>query len=168
MLLLVVMASRAVLTIPNLVQIIGINAFSGCIGFTSIVSDAVTPPVATVNTFNGVDKGISLYLPHGASVGYQAATDWKDFTNIIETEGAVTVTVTFDSNGSSAVAPVEIEQGNTIIAPMPPVKDGHVFTGWFKETALTTEWNFAADVVYGNSLFMPNGLKKPQASMITN
>jgi len=65
--------------------------------------------------------------------------------------GTTTYTVTFNSNGGSAVAKIEgIQSGATITAPTPPSKEGNTFAGWYKEDALTNAWNFATDVVTGN------------------
>lgn len=61
---------------------------------------------------------------------------------------ANTHTVTFDSNGGSAVGNLtNVTHGNTITAPTPPTRLGYVFAGWYKEPALTNAWNFATDTV---------------------
>ena len=138
------------LTIGNSVETIGDWAFLNCSGFTSIESKAVTPPTAMYDSFNGVNANISVYVPYGTVADYQAATGWDYFTNFIEAEIA-TFTITFNSNGGSDVAPIETEQGSTITAPAQPTKDGHTFVGWFKDESLTNEWDFAVDMVYGNT-----------------
>ena len=57
------------------------------------------------------------------------------------------LTITFDSNGGSDVAPTSADNGSTIDAPAEPTKDGHAFAGWFADEALTNEWNFETDAV---------------------
>ncbi len=53
------------------------------------------------------------------------------------------ITVTFDSNGGSEVAPQVIEKGNLASLPEFPVKEGYTFIGWFLgETA----WDFGNPV----------------------
>jgi uncharacterized repeat protein (TIGR02543 family) len=59
----------------------------------------------------------------------------------------VTFTVTFNSNGGSAVAEAIVEEGGLVTAPAVPTKDGYTFEGWFKEAELTNLWVFASDVV---------------------
>ena len=59
-------------------------------------------------------------------------------------------TVTFDSNGGSAVAAQIITKGEKAAKPADPTKEDNTFVGWYKETALTNEWNFATDVVTSN------------------
>jgi uncharacterized repeat protein (TIGR02543 family) len=68
----------------------------------------------------------------------------------IAVTGPSTYTVTFNSNGGTAVAPItNVVSGSTITAPTAP-KKGYVFDGWYKETALTTQWVVASDTVSGN------------------
>lgn len=54
-------------------------------------------------------------------------------------------TVTFDSRGGSAVASQTIREGNPVVRPNTPTKDGYYFTGWFKQD--NTEWKFDTDRV---------------------
>ncbi len=63
-----------------------------------------------------------------------------------------TYTVTFNSNGGSEVNPItNIERGAGINTPPAPVKGtGYAFDKWYRDTALTIEWNFGSDTVTGN------------------
>lgn len=56
-----------------------------------------------------------------------------------------THTVTFDSNGGSAVATRDIDYGTTTTAPTAPTWAGHTFDGWFADSA-TTAWDFGTPV----------------------
>lgn len=57
-------------------------------------------------------------------------------------------TVTFDSRSGSAIAPLsDVTRGSLISAPSAPTWPGFIFGGWFKDTACTQPWNFAADTV---------------------
>ncbi|AGN26914.1 hypothetical protein A3206_03415 [Candidatus Methanomassiliicoccus intestinalis] len=56
-------------------------------------------------------------------------------------------TITFNSNGGSAVDAVKQDYGTTIAKPEDPTKDGHSFAGWFKDETLTTAWNFKTDTI---------------------
>lgn len=58
-------------------------------------------------------------------------------------------TVSFDSQGGSAVESVSVEENALIAPPAAPTWPGHDFAGWFKEAACQNEWNFAADRVTG-------------------
>ena len=56
-------------------------------------------------------------------------------------------TLTFDAQGGSAVAPLEVEHGKTVTQPDNPEKTPFAFGGWYKEKECTTPWNFATDTV---------------------
>lgn len=72
------------------------------------------------------------------------------------TEGEAAVyTITFDSLGGSAVAPLQVKGGAYASAPADPVFDGHAFRGWFVErecitvfdwerVAITADWTLYA------------------------
>jgi uncharacterized repeat protein (TIGR02543 family) len=62
----------------------------------------------------------------------------------------ITYTVTFESNGGSAVARQTVVAKRKAAQPANPVRSGHTFDGWYKESALTNTWNFASDTVTSN------------------
>ena len=66
-----------------------------------------------------------------------AAGELRDSTN---------VTVSFDSDGGSEVAPQSVPQGQPAQRPADPIKDGHTFIGWYNKADLQyinlPEWNF--------------------------
>ena len=63
-----------------------------------------------------------------------------------EIQGDLYRTVTFDSDGGSAVAPQQVLQGQKVQRPADPIKDGHTFIGWYNKADLQyinlPEWNF--------------------------
>ena len=59
-------------------------------------------------------------------------------------------TVTFESNGGSTVENQTVEKGKKVTKPTDPTKDGNIFSGWYKETALTNAWDFDTDTVTKN------------------
>jgi uncharacterized repeat protein (TIGR02543 family) len=56
-------------------------------------------------------------------------------------------TLTFETNGGSAIAPVTVTPGTTISAPATPTKAGNVFLGWYTSNTLETKWNFSKDII---------------------
>ena len=59
-----------------------------------------------------------------------------------------TITVTFDSNGGSAVDTQLVEAGSLVATPVPdPTKAGNTFAGWYGDAGLSTPWDFAVDTV---------------------
>ena len=62
---------------------------------------------------------------------------WKD-------EGTSTsdVTVTFESNGGSAVASATVKKGEKVTKPADPKREGYTFGGWYTDAACTTAYDF--------------------------
>ena len=59
-------------------------------------------------------------------------------------------TVSFASNGGSAVQEQEVDEGNHAVEPSPPTRSGYVFMGWYTDSGLTNAWNFVSDTVNGD------------------
>ena len=55
-------------------------------------------------------------------------------------------TVTFDSQGGSAVAAQQVEDGGKVLKPKNPTKDGYNFDGWFKDSYATTSFSFSIEI----------------------
>jgi len=75
------------LTIPSSVITIETNAFGNCNNLKSIYANSIVPIdlTNTVNVFKNVSKtACTLYVPSGSKTLYQEASQWKDFTNIVE------------------------------------------------------------------------------------
>lgn len=71
-----------------------------------------------------------------------------------ETEPVVvTYTVTFDSNGGSAVDAQAVEEGMTATEPDAPSMEGYTFTGWYVDAELTTAYDFATPVTADVTLY---------------
>jgi uncharacterized repeat protein (TIGR02543 family) len=62
-------------------------------------------------------------------------------------------TVTFDSQGGSAVDPQTVDSGTTISQPNDPTRAGYSFDGWYTDAACTTAWNFANPVTQDITLY---------------
>ena len=98
---------------------------------------------------------------HGTTVTPPAAltregytfTGWSpaDLTNITANTNFVAqysinqYTLTFDSNGGSAVAPITQDFSSAIVAPANPTRVGYTFTGWSPALPVTMP---AANVIY--------------------
>ncbi len=63
---------------------------------------------------------------------------------------AVVYTVTFDSNGGSAVSAQTVSAGGKVTLPENPKKTGNTFGGWYADSGLTEPWNFGVDPVNSN------------------
>ena len=64
-----------------------------------------------------------------------------------------TYTVTFESNGGSAVPSQTVNYGGLVTEPSNPVKDGFVFGGWYCDAAFTSPYNFCNPVYSSFTLY---------------
>lgn len=58
--------------------------------------------------------------------------------------------VTFETNGGTEVASVEIFKDGMVTEPTGVTKEGYTLEGWYKDPEFTQKWNFATDKVTGN------------------
>jgi len=130
-------------TIPNSVTTIGERAFNSCTGLTSIISLRAVPPSVGLGAFLNINASACLYVPQGSISAYGEASVWKDFSCI----NPFNATVTFDSQGGSAVIPQTVLIDNKVAKPTDPTRPNHVFIGWYKEAACINQWDFDTDVV---------------------
>ena len=130
-------------TIPSSVTSIGDTAFSRCTGLTSVTSLIEVPPTIVAGVFSYMTlESVVLNVPEGSVEAYKAADVWSGFGDVLSL-----ITVTFDAQDGSAVAPQTIPHNGKVSEPEEPTRADHTFGGWYKEAACTNEWDFAADVV---------------------
>ena len=80
---------------------------------------APADPTREGYTFIGWDKAIPATMPAGDMT---ITAQWR----------INQYTITFDSNGGSAVAPITQDYGTAITAPADPTREGYTFIGWDK------------------------------------
>lgn len=66
------------------------------------------------------------------------------------TPSPTTYTVTFNSNGGSAVTSQIVDAGGKVVEPDDPTKSDYVFDGWYADSEFTTPWVFNTDTVSAN------------------
>ena len=94
-------------------------------------------PVKEGYTFAGWYNGETLFDFNTAiTANITLVAKWTEGTEITNP-----VTITFDSDGGSAVAPLTIQKGTIPTKPADPVKEGFVFDYWFEKGKLT-KFNF--------------------------
>ncbi|MBQ6465572.1 MAG: InlB B-repeat-containing protein, partial [Oscillospiraceae bacterium] len=82
------------------------------------------------------DGGNCTYNSAGAVTvyfrpGYDGGSDWHCGCLYVATGTLTLYTVTFDSNGGSAVSPQTIATGSKATAPADPYREGFTFVGWY-------------------------------------
>lgn len=96
-----------------------------------------TNPTKSGYTFAGWYNGETLFDFNTAiTTNITLVAKWTEGTEITNP-----VTITFDSDGGSAVAPLTIQKGTIPTKPADPVKEGFVFDYWFEKGKLT-KFNF--------------------------
>ena len=60
------------------------------------------------------------------------------------------LSVSFDSNGGSAVESIKTLEGQQIVAPIEPEKEGYIFDGWYSDSTLTTPFDFNSTNIDNN------------------
>lgn len=59
----------------------------------------------------------------------------------------VNYTVTFNSQGGSAVSSQTVASGSLLTEPAAPTNSFYTFNGWYKESTYVNKWNFSSDTV---------------------
>lgn len=77
-------------------------------------------------------------------------------------------TVTFETNGGSAVAPQPVENGNTATQPAAPTKEGHTFGGWFADESLTTAFDFSLPITANTTVYAKWNVVKYTVTFVAN
>ena len=67
-----------------------------------------------------------------------------------DTSEKETFTVTFESNGGSAVAPITVEAGSLLTEPAEPTRTNYTFDGWYQDAELTQPFDFRSNIVTAN------------------
>jgi len=71
----------------------------------------------------------------------------------VESPYAPKHTITFESNGGSAVDPVKVKNGESFSAPTAPTKYAFNFAGWYCNPELTDPYTFGTPVPYDFTLY---------------
>ena len=101
-----------------------------------------TPPTKPGYTFVAWYKDIGLSMLWDFDVDVVTAD-----TSVYARWAFGTSTVTFDSQGGSAVASKTVLTGIIITPPTAPTRAGYSFIDWYTEAGCVTVWNFTTDAV---------------------
>lgn len=78
-------------------------------------------------------------------------------------------TVSFDSNGGSPVPAQVVPAGAGVIAPMPPVREGWTFVGWYTDPEAEIHmWDFLNDRALGNMTLHAKWLQLDAKHLLLN
>ena len=148
-------------SIPNLIFIVTFD--NEGTRTTAIIDDGgkLTAPAAP--TKEGYRFDGWYYDNNGgkAKWDFDAGTVTRAMT--LKAEWVQTYTVTFETSGGRAVDPVTVDAGSTVTKPADPMKSGHNFGGWYKDSTLQTPWNFANDTVTADTTLYAKWTANPPA-----
>ena len=99
--------------------------------------------------FNGEDitEVGYTYLDTGFSWGAYLYIDLGQADSSIHT-------ITFDTDGGSAIASQLVSDGDTVSRPeVDPQKDGYTFIGWYEDDTLTTPFDFETPVINNATIY---------------
>lgn len=129
-------------TVPSGVKTVAAYAFFNCSDLQSITfPDSVT--TMEPHAFDGL-RIITLYVPYNAPY----FSELPSFFNIIKT-GLPEHTVTFNSNGGTAVEEQKVTDGEAVSKPADPTKENYVLYYWSKDGV---EYDFSAPVTQNLTL----------------
>ena len=105
---------------------------------------------AEVETLSG--KFEALAVVTAKDYGSHYPTNDADTKQNIKIEEGLTIdvkydldehTLTFETNGGSAINPITVRHGNAVARPADPTKDKYTFIGWYADPEFTEEYDFA-------------------------
>lgn len=142
---------------PSVGSVSGSGPYTWTIG-TLAPGQSVTLTFTVAVTPAGGDVGAAMTLvaAQGATgTDAPAAATRTDTAAALVTGAVVAVppshTVTFDSQGGSAVSSATVVDGDHVSQPSPPTKAHAVFVGWATTAGGGTSWDFANDIVLGDT-----------------
>ncbi|MBO7637418.1 MAG: InlB B-repeat-containing protein, partial [Treponema sp.] len=128
-------------------------------GTGSSYTQIVPENIATIlkeNAFTKSGKVLAYWNTNSSGTG----TSYDDQGSAIFTQDTVLYaiwknpcTVTFASNGGSAVENQIVAEGNKAKEPAAPKKDGYRFMGWYSDSALTSQFSFNTAITANTTLY---------------
>ena len=89
---------------------------------------------------------ICLLLAALCMVGFMGCGGEEEEVDPDEPE-VTTYTVTFDTNGGSEIDSQKVEEGGYATQPEDPTKTDYIFNGWYKDSELTTSFEFDTEAI---------------------
>ena len=134
----------------------------------SWASEALTW-TAAAGVLSGVDNHDGTYsvVPFGTATRAMAA---KVFVVLSGSPSAAkaSYTVTFNSNGGTAVKAQTVRSGAKASKPADPAKSGYAFKGWYSDKSLTKAFNFNSTVKSNLTLYAKWEANKYTVTFVSN
>jgi len=148
-------------SIPNLIFIVTFDNEGTKTTETFAKGGNLTAP--TTQTKEGYRFDGWYYDNNGSEAKWNFDTDTVTRAMTLKAKWVQTYTVTFETSGGSAVGPVTVDAGSTVTKPADPMKSGHNFGGWYKDSTLQTPWDFANGTVTADTTLYAKWTANPPA-----
>ena len=119
------------------------------------VEETIEPQTETISL-----NAASIYIPALQVDVTKASAKKSDsvydsfFDAVVQPSGQQqTFTVTFETDGGSAVQAQTVISGQTATQPTDPVKANNDFDGWYSDAALTTAFDFATPITATTTIY---------------
>ncbi len=141
------------ISIPDSVTSIEYGAFGGCSGLASI--QILNPGCRIYDISTTLSGNATIYGYSGSTAESYAKKYNRKFVSlgVAPLPDEETCIIIFDANGGTGLS----ETSRTVKRGQRPgelpsvVREGYIFTGWYKEAACTTLWDFEKDTVDENT-----------------
>ena len=107
-------SSLTSVTIPSSVTRIDGEAFYDCSSLTSVIIDIESPLTISSSTFTN-RRNATLYVPSGCKAAYEAADVWKEFKEIVEFGGRLSVSSATLLKGKGTMMGINLNNNDDII-----------------------------------------------------
>ena len=138
----------------NWIQIVNFSSLNQC-----SIKDNILYNVGDTVNVNPLDETFHLVINNNTEVnqeGYNAAKAvlveyYNNCPNKPDTP--VTYTVTFNTNGGSAIDSQTVESGQKATKPADPTKEGYTFEGWYVDANYSAEFNFDTAITEDTTIY---------------
>ena len=125
--------------------------------FTAIMYKAFFNRTATAaetaDMLSLLGSGVTRNYALASVVNAQGFKDYCATMDVIPGSIALPkITISFDSNGGSAITNITADYCSTFSAPAAPVRTGYAFAGWYTSTNYSKAWDFAVDKAKVNTV----------------
>lgn len=119
----------------------------------SAISDGIVENngVFTFNRTTLADTSVYCVMSNAKFADFTGANALK--TSQVLIQAIPVYTITFNSNGGNQVDGQSVQANQMVSIPAVPTKQGWVFTGWYSDESLTSEFNFATPVTGNINLY---------------
>lgn len=77
----------------------------------------------------------------------------ETFNGIYLLDDIIQYTVSYETNGGSAISPMKVAKGKTLVPPADPTRAYYAFAGWYEDEALTQAFDLNTPITANKTLY---------------